>query len=288
MSNHSVLVVDDDSTVRELLKYRLGKQHKVRAAENGKEALALVQEEHPDLILSDIMMPSMDGITLKRELDSNIETRVIPFIFLTARADEEAHKKGVHLGADDYITKPFDMDRVLIRVSRLLERVDYYRGNVDEEEGSQKPLNVFLSHGKEDSDRVAEVYDALEKHGVNPWMDKKDLLPGQDWEAEIRKAIRRSHVVIVFLSESSVDRRGYFQKEIKIALDMSLKEPEGAIFLIPVRLEKCFVPEPLSDSHWLDLFRSDPDLDTLLQALEQRASALDGVRSPAPSNAHLN
>ena len=281
MDDHFVLVVEDDSTVRELLKYRLGKQYEVRTASNGEDALACVEDQIPDLIISDIMMPKMDGFALYSALKSDVETRVIPFIFLTSRSDEPARRQGLRHGADDYIEKPFDMDHLLIRISRLFERLEYYRGNLPEEGGTQKPLNVFLCHAKEDSDRVAELYDNLEDHGVNPWMDDKDLLPGQDWKSEIRGAIHKSHVVLVCLSHSSVDKRGYVQKEIKISLEMSDREPEGAIFIIPVRLEECFVPDRLVDSQWLNLYKGERSLDSLLQALEQRATALENVRAPS-------
>lgn len=280
MDDHSVLVVEDDSTVRELLKYRLGKQYDVRTADNGEEALARIEDQAPDLIISDVMMPKMDGFSLYNALESKPETRVIPFIFLTARSDDPARRQGLRHGADDYIEKPFDMDHLLIRVSRLIERLEYYRGNLPKEEEAKDPLNVFLCHAKEDSERVAELYHSLEAHGIDPWMDDEDLLPGHDWKAEIRDAIHESHVVLVCLSQSSVDKRGYVQKEIKIALEMSDREPEGAIFIIPVRLEECFVPKQLMDSHWLDLFEGEGNLKSLLRALEQRASALQGVRAP--------
>jgi CheY-like chemotaxis protein len=81
MDDHSVLVVEDDSTVRELLKYRLGKQYDVRTADDGEEALARIEDQAPDLIISDVMMPKMDGFSLYSALESKPETRVIPFIF---------------------------------------------------------------------------------------------------------------------------------------------------------------------------------------------------------------
>lgn len=135
MAEHSILVVEDDSTVRELLKYRLGKQYDVFTAVNGEEALDRVEETMPDLIISDIMMPEMDGFALQSALQSDKNTRVIPFIFLTARADEEARQQGERKGVDDYITKPFDMETLLSRVERLLERVEMFQTQLDAEIG---------------------------------------------------------------------------------------------------------------------------------------------------------
>ena len=135
MDEHAILIVEDDSTVRELLKYRLGKHYEVHTATNGEEALEVVESTLPDLIISDIMMPKMDGFALQSALQADKNTRVIPFIFLTARADEPAREEGARTGVDDYITKPFDMEQLLARVERLLERVDMFQSQLDAEIG---------------------------------------------------------------------------------------------------------------------------------------------------------
>ena len=135
MDEHTILIVEDDSTVRELLKYRLGKHYEVYTAVNGEEALDEIEEAVPDLIISDIMMPKMDGFALQSALQTDKNTRVIPFIFLTARADDEARQQGERKGVDDYITKPFDMETLLSRVERLLERMDMFQTQLDAEIG---------------------------------------------------------------------------------------------------------------------------------------------------------
>jgi serine phosphatase RsbU (regulator of sigma subunit) len=135
MAEHTVLIVEDESTVRELLKYHLGKRYDVYTAENGEEALDRIEETIPDLIVSDIMMPKMDGFALQSALQTDKNTRVIPFIFLTARADEEARQQGQRKGVDDYITKPFDMEALLSRVERLLERIDMFQTQLNAEIG---------------------------------------------------------------------------------------------------------------------------------------------------------
>jgi CheY-like chemotaxis protein len=127
MAEYSILIVEDEHTLRRLLEYKLGKQFNVRAAENGVEALKLLDEELPDLIISDIMMPKMDGFTLQAAIQEKSETRAIPFIFLTAKADEGSQLKGRRTGVDDYITKPFDIDQLISRVQRLLERTKIFR-----------------------------------------------------------------------------------------------------------------------------------------------------------------
>jgi len=150
MAEHAILIVEDDSTVRELLKYRLGKHYTVFTATNGKEALEEIDEQMPDLIISDIMMPKMDGFALQSALQADKNTRVIPFIFLTARADEPARQEGARTGVDDYITKPFDMEQLLSRVERLLERVDMFQSQLDAEIGRDFSNRLL-------PDRVPEV-----------------------------------------------------------------------------------------------------------------------------------
>jgi len=131
MAQHSILIVEDEHTLRRLLEYRLGKQYSVRTAANGEEALERIEEELPNLIISDIMMPKMDGFALQAALQKSQETRAIPFIFLTAKADEASRLKGRRTGVDDYITKPFDIDQLLSRVDRLLERTALFQTQLD-------------------------------------------------------------------------------------------------------------------------------------------------------------
>jgi len=127
MAEHSILIVEDEATLKRLLEYRLGKQYRVRTAENGIEALKCLDEEIPDLIISDIMMPKMDGFSLQAAVQERKDTRAIPFIFLTAKADAESKAKGQGTGVDDYITKPFDIDHLISRVDRLIERTQMFQ-----------------------------------------------------------------------------------------------------------------------------------------------------------------
>lgn len=131
MADHSILIVEDEHTLRRLLEYRLGKHYRVRTAANGEEALERVADEMPDLIVSDIMMPRMDGFALQAALQERKETRAIPFIFLTAKADEQSRQRGRRTGVDDYITKPFDIEQLLTRIGRLLERTKLFQSQLD-------------------------------------------------------------------------------------------------------------------------------------------------------------
>jgi formylglycine-generating enzyme required for sulfatase activity len=127
---------------------------------------------------------------------------------------------------------------------------------------------IFLCHASEDKPRVAELYHQLKQAGYHPWLDKEDLLPGQDWRREIEKIIRDPYnIVVVCLSCNSVTKRGVVQQEIKWALDVLDQTPEGTIYLIPARLEDCPVPDRLSKLHWVSLFEAD-GFEKLKQALD--------------------
>jgi CheY-like chemotaxis protein/cellulose synthase/poly-beta-1,6-N-acetylglucosamine synthase-like glycosyltransferase len=119
----SILIVDDDSDIQLFVKIILTKGgFDVTVAGNGKEALQRISEATPDLIISDVMMPEMDGFSLLKELRSKSETAFIPLILLTTRNTNEDIIDGLNLGADDYLSKPFDANILLARVKSKLSR----------------------------------------------------------------------------------------------------------------------------------------------------------------------
>ena len=125
---------------------------------------------------------------------------------------------------------------------------------------------IFLSYSHADQLKVREIYYLLKNNGFSVWMDVESLLPGQDWNKEIEKEISSSKIILLFLSENSVSKEGYIQKEIKLALDFMLEKPEGSIYIIPIRLEPVQVPSRLAQIQWLDYFTED-GLDKLLYTL---------------------
>jgi len=113
---------------------------------------------------------------------------------------------------------------------------------------------IFLSYAREDEEKVEELYQRLSDIGFKPWMDKKDILPGEKWPSSIRRAIRDSDFFLVCLSTNSVKKRGWVQREMKQALDLWQEKLEDDIYLIPVRLEDCEAPEGLREFQWVNLF----------------------------------
>jgi len=145
-----------------------------------------------------------------------------------------------------------------------------------------KNRRVFLCYAREDFAPVHRVYHALKNAGFDPWLDKESLLPGQQWEQEIPSAIRASAFIIVFLSAASVAKRGYVQREFKLALDTAQEIPEGDIFLIPVKLDDCEVPQSFRRFQWSAL--NEPrGLENVLKGLAYQTDPMSthhGVRSP--------
>jgi WD40 repeat protein len=134
-------------------------------------------------------------------------------------------------------------------------------------------LRVFLCHSSGDKPVVRNLYQRLKACNIDPWLDKENLLPGQDWQQEIRKAVRLTDVVIVCLSRESINKTGFVQKEIKFALDVADEQPEGTIFLIPLKLEECGIPERLRHLHAVNYFE-EGSFDKLLSALKHRSESL--------------
>ncbi|MEX1661361.1 phosphate regulon transcriptional regulator PhoB [uncultured Thioclava sp.] len=118
-----VLVVEDESAQREVLFYNLDAEgFRVVMAENGDEALLMVAEEKPDLIVLDWMLPNVSGIEICRRVKANTETRHIPVIMLSARSEEVDRVRGLETGADDYVVKPYSVVELMARVRTQLRR----------------------------------------------------------------------------------------------------------------------------------------------------------------------
>ncbi len=139
-----VLVVEDEDALATLLQYNLEKEgYQVALAADGEEALMLVDERLPDLVVLDWMLPKISGIELCRRLRGRSETRNMPIMMLTARGEESDRIRGLDTGADDYVTKPFSMTELAARIRAVLRRI---RPGLAEDR---------VSHGDIVMDRVA-------------------------------------------------------------------------------------------------------------------------------------
>ncbi len=118
-----IVLAEDEPQIARLIEFKLKKEgYGVTTKENGEEALKAIKADKPDLILLDVMMPVMDGYEVLRRLKEDENLKSIPVIMLTARAQEKDVVKGIDMGAEDYITKPFHPAELLARVKRILGR----------------------------------------------------------------------------------------------------------------------------------------------------------------------
>jgi two-component system OmpR family response regulator len=126
-AEHRILVVDDEKSITDLLTMALHLQGAtVEVAHTGAEALRAVQTFRPNLIVLDVMLPDLDGFTVLERMGQERQTADIPVLFLTARGDLDDRLRGLALGGDDYMTKPFSVEEMLLRVSAILRRAEGY------------------------------------------------------------------------------------------------------------------------------------------------------------------
>ena len=122
--SHRILVVDDEPDITALVAYHLAKAgYRVSTAANGPDALKAAREERPDIVILDVMLPGVSGYDVLDELRKRSETKDVGVILLTARREEPDRIRGLTLGADDYLTKPFSPHELALRVSALLRRL---------------------------------------------------------------------------------------------------------------------------------------------------------------------
>jgi len=133
---------------------------------------------------------------------------------------------------------------------------------------------VFISYAPEDQAIAKRLYNDLKNAGVELWFDEASLLPGQNWEFEIKRAIKESTFFLALISSKSISKKGFTQKELKVALDMLDEFPESDIFVIPVRIDDCKpINEKLQYLHWVDIFPSyDDGLQKILRVIKPEKS----------------
>lgn len=157
----SILIVEDNSGIRQYLCEELGKLYNVLEAKNGKDALEIMKEQEINLILTDVMMPVMDGLQLCKQIKQNLNTCHIPVIILSAKADLEEQLEGLHMGADDYIPKPFSLTLVTTKIRNLFRTryraIQYYSNSLEIE-----PEKLTLS--PLDEEVLKKAMEIMEQH----------------------------------------------------------------------------------------------------------------------------
>lgn len=138
---------------------------------------------------------------------------------------------------------------------------------------AERKLRVFLCHASQDKPVVRELYQRLLAEGwIDPWLDVVRLLPGQHWTSVIQESLNRADVVIVCISNGSINKEGFVQREMNFAWDRSLEKPRNVIYLIPLRLEDCDVPFDFRERQWADYFgdKKEETYTSLLESMKLR------------------
>lgn len=157
----SILVVDDNSDMRDYLKHLLEPRYSVKTASDGVAALDIMRQSCPDLILTDVMMPRLDGFGLLRELRANPQTREIPIILLSARAGEESRVEGLEAGADDYLTKPFSTREMLARVEANLKMAQVRRETARQEQMLRRSAEEARHEAEAIAERMTQILENM-------------------------------------------------------------------------------------------------------------------------------
>lgn len=153
-SRKHVMIVEDDKEIREYLVRELGSEYFVVECVDGQQALEMMIHEAPDLIISDLMMPNMDGLTLCQKVRQNVRLNHIPFVIMTAKNEEEDRMQGLEVGADAYITKPFSIELLRKTVASQLKSHDRLRNTFS---GQQLPVNqIEMPEAKSPDERLLE------------------------------------------------------------------------------------------------------------------------------------
>lgn len=169
-----ILLIEDNAEIRENTSEILTlANYNVFTAENGKIGVDLAQKEKPDLIICDIMMPELDGYGVLHILSKNEQTANIPFIFLTAKTEKTDIRKGMNLGADDYLTKPFDDTDLLNAIETRLRKSAMYQKRY---EASPEGLETFIK----DAQRVLNIKDLAKEKKVKTYKKKAEIFSEGD------------------------------------------------------------------------------------------------------------
>jgi signal transduction histidine kinase len=159
----TILLVDDNADMRDYVRSLLASRFRVLTAANGKAALAVVQQQRPDLVVSDIMMPELDGFGLLTALRENRATSDIPVVLLSARAGEESRIEGVSAGADDYLVKPFTARELLARVEAQLKMARLRRQAREQEETLTREIQRARQFAWETLEHLPDAFSTFDR-----------------------------------------------------------------------------------------------------------------------------
>ena len=250
----TVLAIYEEKCALQELVFLLSEDPRVERVFQASDAVSAVRllnakqaNDAINIVFLGLRMPGPDGFELARVCSLMADPPSVVFVTPFDQAID-----AYEIGAIDYLTQPVGPKRLTVCIDRVLASRSFLY--LDGGRPTKSPERIFLCHSSGDKKRVRELHNRLTRDGLSCWFDEEDLRPGQDWELEISRVIQASGFVLACLSHQSINKRGYIQKELKKALDVADEQPEGATFLIPVRLEPCTIPQRLRRWQWVDLF----------------------------------
>jgi DNA-binding response OmpR family regulator len=250
----TVLAIYEEKRALQELVFLLSEDPRVERVFQASDAVSAVRllnaqqaNDAVNIVFLGLRMPGLDGFELAHVFSLMTDPPSVVFVTPFDQAID-----AYEIGAIDYLTQPVGPGRLTVCIDRVLANRSFLY--LDGGRPTESPERIFLCHSSGDKKRVRELHNRLTRDGLSCWFDEEDLLPGQDWELEISRVIQASGFVLACLSHQSINKRGYIQKELKKALDVADEQPEGATFLIPVRLEPCAIPQRLRRWQWVDLF----------------------------------
>jgi DNA-binding response OmpR family regulator len=250
MTKPAILLADNDLDFLKISQEFLERHgYRVIPVSDPIEAQHVLEQEPVALAILDFRLVNDEdeydrsGLNLARD---TIGASSVPKIILTrfdrydyARESLRPWHGGGKAVAIDFVTKQEGLETLLESIRHALSQT-----------------KIFLCYARPDENQVRELYEKLSSAGFTPWMDKKCIFGGQKWEIAIRRAIREADFFVACISQRSINRRGFIQKEIRMALSIWDEKLEDDIYLIPIRLEDCEVThERLRELQWIDMFR---------------------------------
>lgn len=171
---HRVLIIEDDDEIRSYMRNELSTDFRISECTNGREGLDALLKEKPDLVISDTMMPEMDGIELCRRMKQNINVNHIPIILLTAKSKAEDRIEGLEIGADAYIVKPFNTELLRSTASNLIANRERLRGKlIGEQQVEEKMVKIEMKSN--DEILMSKVMKTINEHLANPELNVEML-----------------------------------------------------------------------------------------------------------------
>jgi CheY-like chemotaxis protein len=217
-----LLIIEDDFDTANLLKiYFSAKGYIVEYTSRGWDGFRLANQLQPDLILLDIMLPDTNGFTILRELRKAPLTKDIPVIIVSQKDERSDVFLGFEVGADDYITKPFDIEEMTLRIEARLRLSNLKQTAILQNSVEMTP--IFISYSRMDwDDFVNPLVSRLRKENLLFWIDQSSIYGSSDWLDDINNALLRSKRMIVCISPDALQSR-YVKMEYRYAFNNGIR-----------------------------------------------------------------